>query len=306
MKLKNIIYILLAVIIMPSVLFGADARDVMRRAESADKRLNYRGIKITTVNFESGSVTSKLKVVHLRPNLTRTEYYTPSALAGIVVIQNGLDFWKFIPRNKSWEHLCPRVILSDDSYGHGFLTNFNLQIVGSEHVAGRPTYVVQAVPKRGIEYSHRVWVDKEHYFIIRTEAETPNGRILNSSKYLKIDLNPQAISRSNFKVSGKVISQSKVKNVGFKISKPKYLPSGYKLMGITCMRLNGRSCVHLQYSNGVNSISLFEHKFDCYKPSPPIKSRITNIYSWTRRNISYTIMSDLSHLELQKIARSTR
>ena len=304
MNLKNVIPASIIILLIPVVLLGASAQDVLRRAETADKRLNYKGVKITTVHFADEAVTSKLKVTHLRPNMTRTEYFSPAALAGIVVLQDGINFWKFHPREDAWERMCPKVILSDESECHGFLNHFDLKITGVEKIAGRPAYVVCAIPKRGVESAHRVWVDKEYYIVTGTQAENPDGTVVNSSRYINIEVNPQGISPSLFKVSGRVKQVSEPNDVTFRLMKPSYVPPGYRLIGITSMMVNDFSCAHLQFSNGVNSISLFEHKINTKRQCPPIRSKITNVLDWNYKGFSLTLMSDLSMSELRKIAKS--
>lgn len=306
MNIKKTVAATIITTILPAILYGASAQDILKRAGTADKRLNYRGIKTTKVRFSNGVVTAKFKVAHMKPDMTRTDYFSPSAIAGIVVLQDGRSFWKYHPRENEWERISPKVLLSNESECNGFLHNFNLKITGTEKIAGRPAYIIYAFPKSGTEAARRVWVDKEHYMIIGMQVESPNGHIMNSSRYTNLSINPRGISPTIFKVTGRVNRQPQSCGVEFKIMKPSYLPSGYRLTGIMNMRVNGYSCAHLQFSNGANSISLFEHKICNEKPTPPIRSRITNVLVWNKRGISCTIMSDLSKSELRKIANSIR
>ncbi len=51
--------------------------------------------------------------------------------------------------------------------------NYQFQLIGSGSVAGRPVYVLDAVPKRSDKYLFRgrIWVDAEDYAVARVEGE---------------------------------------------------------------------------------------------------------------------------------------
>ncbi len=52
-------------------------------------------------------------------------------------------------------------------------TNYNFQMVGLSTLDGRPTYVIDALPKREDKYLFRgrIWVDAEDYALARVEGE---------------------------------------------------------------------------------------------------------------------------------------
>ncbi len=76
---------------------------MVRRAESATKSVSYRGKKVATVYFGGKHTTSTLRVVHKNSGKTRTDFYTPRAIAGIVVIQDGAKVWRYSPSHNLWE-----------------------------------------------------------------------------------------------------------------------------------------------------------------------------------------------------------
>ena len=51
--------------------------------------------------------------------------------------------------------------------------NYEFSLVGSGHIAGRPAYVIEAIPKRSDKYLFRgrVWVDAEDYALVRVEGQ---------------------------------------------------------------------------------------------------------------------------------------
>ena len=51
--------------------------------------------------------------------------------------------------------------------------NYEFSLFGSEVIAGRPAYVIEAIPKRSDRYLFRgrIWVDAEDYALVRVEGE---------------------------------------------------------------------------------------------------------------------------------------
>ena len=197
MKATRLVSVMIAVLFAPTVLLAIGPKEVLRRAQDADKHVSYRGLKTVKVYFGGRFAHSTVKVVHLKPDKTRTEYFSPQALAGIIVIDDGLDSWKYHPRERVWEHIGPCAESSPNAFD-----NYNVRLIGTDRVAGRTSYVIHAVPNHRGESVRRLWVDKQHYLITATQVETPLGRIINSSRYTSINFSPGNITSAAFKVTG--------------------------------------------------------------------------------------------------------
>ena len=295
----------LAACIAPAAALAGDPSELLRKAEAADRNVSYRGMKAASFYFAGHMGHAALKIVHLKPDKTRTEYFSPKILAGIVLIRDGAKSWRYSPQEDTWEETGFRPTFTEGAIERGAFDNFQLRLVGTEQVAGRQTYIILAAPRSDGEAAHRLWVDKEVYLIIATEVEAPNGSVVNSSRFTTITVNPDDISPSAFKVNGKVKPVSPPSPVGFIVAKPSYLPKGYALVGQATLTVNGRSCAHLQFSNGANTISLFQRTAGGEKPKV-MRSSITQVLCWKREGILYTLMGDVPSAELRKIADSIR
>lgn len=308
MSSKKLLHILILTILaafaVSPIVLGANAIDILRRSEDADKHVSYRGLKTVNVYFAGRSAVSTLKVVHLKPNKTRTEYFTPAQIAGTILIEDGPNIWKYDPRSSEWQKACVRQ--QDNSVWEKVLKNYDVKIIGTDSIAGRPTYVIHATPRHKGENAHRVWIDKDYFLTIRTQEENSRGVVVDSSRYTNIEINPGNISQAAFKISGKVKSTNENKATEIKVVKPGYLPKGYKLVAITNMSVNCRCCAHLQFSNGVNTISMFQRPTDKCNAQSQMKSKSTNILTWVRGGMLFTLIGKVPRAELQKIADSTK
>lgn len=306
MKTGKLLSTMILALATSGALLGANAVDLLRQSEAADRHVTYRGMKLVNVSHGGTTSASTLKVVHLLPDKTRTEYFSPAALAGVIVIEDGPTVWKFIPSENAWEQARYRSPLPSREIHRRALENYDIEMAGTDQVAGRPTYVIHAVPRGMGETAHRLWIDRDCYLTVRTDVENLHGAVLSSARYTQIQINPPDISPASFKITGKIKPKPKPSCTRFTAVKPTYLPKGYRLIGVGSMSVNCRSCVHLQFSNGVNSLSLFEHQTDKDAPLKRTASKVGNVLTWARRGVLFTLIGDVPSVELQKIADSTK
>lgn len=298
---------LLIVLVCPPTL-GATVSEVLRRAEQAEKLVSYRGVKYASVRCcGEDEIRFKMGVIHLKPDKTRVTYLAPSTLAGMVTVRNGSHRWQYYPKQKRWVSCrgCP----SPNSFrvSGQLLRNYKVRITGTERVAGRDAYVVSAMPKLRGEPTHRIWIDRQRYIVLGTETKTGDGRVIRSSRFLSLSLDPKDIKPSLFQVKGNPGSVPKNgSKTGFRVLKPGYLPAGYKLIGASTSWVNGYACSHLRFSNGVDTVSLFQHQAGKMFPECEFLNKVTNVISWVKNGMHFTLMGDLSRSELQKIADSVR
>lgn len=286
---------------------GMTAVEIVRRAHDADCHVSYRGIKSTLVHTGSTQARAIIKVVHLAPNKLRKEYFAPASMAGTVVVQNGCQVWKRDPYDPTWE------VASSDRYGpsrsancEAALKNYDVKLLGSGKVAGRDAHIIRAVHNNGKEPRCTIWVDKQCFLVLKTVAETPEGVLRSSSGFTSIAINPSDISPSIFAVGGKVQSITTPSGLDFPVRKPSYLPKGYKMIGFTKENVCGHPCAHLQYSNGVNTISLFERKYTGPSRAPKVPDKLATVITWVRDNTLFTLVGEAPRSELQKVADSTK
>jgi outer membrane lipoprotein-sorting protein len=300
--MRKVLLLLICAAVSQGAVHGASAVEIARRARSADELVSYRGTKAVCVTVNGKSACSVIKVVHMRPDMTRKEYFSPSECAGMIVIGYGSDTWKYDPHSRLWEQVHSLFLKSSD----GVFDNYDVQLVGSESVAGRDAYVIKAVPKHAGDSLHKVWVDKKSYVMLRTQVQTAAGTALSSSKFTTIAIEPGDISRAAFAVAGKVRNVSAPASVDFVVRRPSYLPRGYKMVGLANAIVTAHVCAHLQFSNGVDTISLFERKSDRGATELRTPRRLTTMMTWARGGVLYTLVGDISRLELHKIATSIK
>lgn len=307
MILKRLYAVVIVGLVASAVAYGATANDIVRKAHAADGQVSYRGIKVACISVGGRSVTSQMQITHLKPDMTRTQYSSPKVLAGVVVVQRGRGAWRYSPREKTWDQLHNATSTQADPDLSFALANYSVRLLGSAKAQGlrRDAWVVLATPKRAGEPTVRVWIDKKTYLTLRTQTEKPGGGVTSSSTFTSLTVNPAGIRASLFAVPMKAKPTATVGRLDFRVAKPKYMPKGYKLVGQSRDKVSGHSCVHLQFSNGVNTISLFERRSAGNSKAPKVPDRFVSVMTWTRHQVLFTLIGELPRAELQKIADST-
>lgn len=303
---RKLLALILCVATIPGSVYAMTAVEIARRALDADRHVSYRGVKSTIVRVNQVQTTSAIKVVHRMPDMTRKEYFAPSPLAGTIVIQSGREAWKCDGCGPLWENVISAKCAPGRPNCDSAFANYVVELAGSEKIAGRDAYVIRAVPKGNKEPHRTLWVDKKCFLILRTQVETPEGSLLGSSGFTSITINPGNISPSAFVVAGKVESLRVPAGLDFRVRRPSYLPKGYRLIGLTRESANGHPCAHLQFSNGVNTISLFERKCAEAADAPRVPKKLTTVVAWVRDGVLFTLIGEVARAELKKVADSTK
>jgi len=280
-----------------------DALDLVRRSQSADRTVSYRGLKYADIWIAGRVIRAHFKIVHSKPDRTRTEYFAPSELAGIITIDRGTESWRFLPNQRKWQHykweLAPgRLDLA--------LANYRVVPAGQATVAGRPAAILQLVPKKRGNPSLTIWVDARHYVVLKTESRNASGAPTTISAFRQITFEPNDIPASAFearpdvKVPGNPVRYPKVPVV-----KPRYVPKGYSFVNVSIVQVGKQDAWHLMYTNGINTISIFERERGG-KDTGNWKPGIANLTRLDQGNTTFTIISDIDKRELRKIADSLR
>lgn len=284
-----------------------DAEAIIRRARACDKNVSYRGIKVVHLERDERPMDMSMKIIHLKPDKTRTEYFSPEVLAGRIIIDDGSSVWRFSPQANLWEPVeCGRAH-QRDHLNVDVLENFTLSIVGDDIVAGRRVHVIHVRPRLPGESSRRLWIDREHYLLLAMQVESSNGRMTSSSRFKSIEFNPGDISPSLFEVPKAVESRpASEEKPPFPARKPRYAPEGYKLVGTNWNSVGNMRWYQFQYSNGANTISVFQRKLDSPRVEPKDISDLHNVFTRSHKGMHFTLIGVVSRSELRKMAESIR
>jgi negative regulator of sigma E activity len=260
--------------------------------------------------------------IHQSAGRSRIDYITGPA-SGVSVVDNGNLVVRLDPATKQ-ASICRAKAPADDV--NLLLANYQAVPFKDDTVADGACYVVRLAPKYPGNPSKKLWIDKETFIPLRTERFDSDGKLASFSECIIVGFMQQNEKYfrtprgwRNLRMTSTPISNAAAaaRTAGFKPVNPSYIPGGYKLAGYSTSELcPSVQSVTLQYTNGLNVISVFERNGNCRKKNgsenggascftgPCVVSRNQHARMVQARSggLNIVIVSDLSRAELVKMA----
>jgi len=314
----------------------ARATELLSDALRARQSISYMA-QVQAIHFgPSGSVATIAREEHLAPDQTHKLYIAPQEMYGDSVVIHGAATYSYDAQHQ-------RVVIS-----HGpaldaqVITNGNLAlllanyrpIIGApEIVAGRPTIPCALVNRFTGERVMRVWIDAQTRLILQKETYHADGTIGSRTQFDNVRYTqaiPSALFATPIPSGYRVVDDNAptskasdvervVKDAGFTPASPRYLPEGFTVVSADVSTLKGVKTLHLMYSDGIRSLSLFENAanasadFGHLKPATTkiqnrdalyVNDGSTTLLSWKNSGLTFALVGDLDLKELKAIAAS--
>jgi outer membrane lipoprotein-sorting protein len=311
------------------------AANLLRAAMNAERTVSYVA-QIQTIRFgATGSEATIVKEEHLAPNQTHKVYLAPESLYGDSVIVRNDDTMTYDAKRS-------RVVVTHGPRYEESVTNGNLGLLLANYrpvlsttkiVAGRATIPCALINRFTGELVMRLWIDAETRLILQRETYHANGTVGSRVQFEDIRYTaaiPPAVfatpvphgytmvrredSGSPSTDVGRVLAQA-----GFSPAGPHYLPEGFTLVSADVATPKGTKTLHLLYSDGIRSLSLFETASNAptdYGKLKPVATKIgnrdatyvnegtTTLLSWKDKGLVFALVGDLDVKDLKAIASS--
>jgi negative regulator of sigma E activity len=313
-----------------------DAVALLRASIEAPRDLSYVG-QFETVRFSSNRASATIvKVEHRAPTLTRRWYLAPESLYGDYTITRGDATYEFDTKHAKVT-ISRNALMDDPSAASGnfdrVMQNYRALVDGSDTVADRLTYAVVLINKYTGERAARMWIDRGTGLVLKKEEYHANGSVAAQTRFEGIRYTasiPDGIFSTQTpagyaEVSGPDVAQpsadieSAIKDAGFTPYTPKDLPQGFSLTGADVTTVSGVRTLHLLYSDGLRTISLFENAtgaaadFGTLRPKTAtfeghdaqyVEDGPTTLLTWKEHDLHFALVGDLLEPELVAIATS--
>ncbi len=246
-----------------------NATDILKKSYEAETRASLTGRMRTTLYTGSAATTGDIAICRSGRQVRMDYLSGPSA--GMSILDDGRSMTRLDSRTKT-----AYVSGTPEAPEHLslLLANYTPVVTGTGRVAGRDCYVLAIRPKYPGNPSKRLWIDQSTFVALKTERFGSDGKPTMSTEYTSVDYSKRP-SASLFVVakgwrtvrlaaSGDSSLDAVRKAVGFIPVKPGYVPKGYRFDGYY-LRENPRGIrfAGLRYTNGMNTISVYEHDRPC-------------------------------------------
>jgi outer membrane lipoprotein-sorting protein len=310
------------------------AKDLLRAAMQAPAKTSYVG-QVQILRFGSQkSEASIFRIEHRAPDLTRRWYLAPQDLYGDSIISHGETTYSIdIKRDRvvvTQDDAIDDQVAEDDNFG---LLNANYRVDEGprETLFGRPVRTLVLTNRYTGVATMRVRLDAQTFLVLDRLQYAPNGALVSQMRFENLRYTndiPQAIfsvPNSMTHVDGprrgmpSYDLQRLIKTAGFDARGPKYLPEGFLPIAGNVVDMKGVRSLHLLYSDGIRTASLFENAKGATVDMSGFKALDTKVeghdaryvedgpttlLAWSEAGLHFTLVGELTRNELEKIAAS--
>jgi outer membrane lipoprotein-sorting protein len=318
---KELLWLLLTVCVFIDFVYGISIEYKIKDAIYYSKT-SYSGIQ--TIIFWSAkgkSIACEAKIFFKAPNKMRIEYEGNKNLSQHILIDNGeYEYLYDKTKNIAYVSISPHKNIGDIDEKFKLLKkNYQFVLLGSENIAGRVTDVVAIKSQNKENPWRKIWIDNEYHIILQDKT-FQEDELLHLSNFTTINF-PKELSDDLFILPGnvkiipktsKVTSFTDIKKLQektkFKLFLPSYIPEGYVFDKADLVEKKKYEFVRIQYSDGLNILSLFETptKIDFRGYQEPEQIMNYKLVYRKYKGINFTIIGVLSHKMLSQIINSIK
>lgn len=301
------------------------AREIVRLYLRQGSRQPYQAEERTRL-FRDRMIESTQIVKHQGPGRTRIEYTDPPLLQGDILLVNGGRIFKYIRRqNRILEGPVPVEEFNNRAQAllQGVIKGrITVRVVGSEQIAGQNAAIVEIRPVRGGAFFKRLWIDERTGVRLKIEDADPQGNVISTSYFTRIDYSPSFLPRDFSPASLPNVPhepllpdtpplpnvQAAQQQVPYPIYEPS-LPAEFTLTGVWVAPPAGQPVTILRYTDGVITFALFQHPVRLPQNAPerrrvPPARLINGAARWISGDRSYFLIGNLKPETFRQIVSS--
>ena len=262
---KTLLALFLTVLAVPAVAQTSTPNEWLDRMSSVVSTMDFEG---TVIRQRDGN-SEAIKVVRKIVDGVVHERLVTQEGAGLEIVRVGNEVHCILPDKKSvliefWNDdstLFSTLPSSEIQFG----SEYDLFLAREERVAGRTAIVLAVRPHDSYRYGHRIWLDSETAFPLRTELHSGDGELLDQLKFAEVTLNSEipaqrlapSISLEGYTWYPEPV-RANVRNIDTDwVSRD--LPPGFRPVSSTTETMAGTddAVTHIMFSDGLANVSVF-------------------------------------------------
>jgi sigma-E factor negative regulatory protein RseB len=187
---------------------------------------------------------------------------------------------------------------------------YTLQQLGDERIAGRTTSVLNVKPKDAFRYGYKYWLDSDTGVLLKCDLLDENNDIVEQMMYTSFNKD-SAAPPSAFNIpllegyTRQTLDKSRGRPVdtGWRVTN---MPQGFMLTQSTVRNDGGNGSLHLMFSDGLASVSVFIEPVDssAHRLDGASNMGALNAYGTQSNGSQITVMGEVPQATLARIAES--
>lgn len=257
----------------PTVAFTQDRDELLSAAITAPSNVSYTGVVEATRMGTHNAEVDVYRLEHLAPNLTRRTYTAPSSLAGESIVARGDLLFSVDDRRhrivEARNEAAADATLVAAEYAL-LRENYEVLDKGDESFDARHAIDVALVNKESHRITMLLRIDAASKVALSRQEFGPTGNLVSETRFEAIHFTapaardfslPQQFSVVRDPTFGGAPEQPEraIAGAGFDARAPRSLPGGFAQVEGNLTDMRGVHTLHLLYSDGIRTISLFEN-----------------------------------------------
>ena len=278
---------------------------------AAVQSTSYEG---TVIRLHDGG-TETLRVAHTVTDGVIQEKVVSQEGDGLVILRNGDKVHRILPDRQSvlvedWDSDSTLFSTLPSSYMR-FGSEYDLALDRRERIAGRETIMLVIRPHDEFRYGHRIWLDTETSFPLRTQL-VDGSTVIEELKFADItitqDIHPSRLTTTFVTDQFSWFKQSSVPH-GSDVETAwvnDELPSGFTAVSTheEMMAGDDEMVTHILFSDGLANVSVFISSKSNYSVPGPAREAGTNSYCATIGDFEITAIGEVPAATVKQIATS--
>jgi len=240
---------------------AGDVSDLLKKMSSADEDVNYQGVfvlrksdKLSSMRVEHGrdergvwesleSLNGEARKV-VRVNEEVTSIYPERNLVTVSVTKGKSSLHPTLPENLDKLEAYYTVAQLDD-----------------DRIANHSAVVLDVMPKDKFRYGYRYWLDTETGVLLKCDLLNENSEVVEQMMFTVLEYLSEAPAAAFSEIDVKGFEYKKlgkdrvvVPNTAWQVTG---LPVGFMLTQSSEHKINNSQSLHLMYSDGLASVSVF-------------------------------------------------
>jgi sigma-E factor negative regulatory protein RseB len=288
--------------------------DWLERMSAAVATIDYEGTVIRRQNGEAQA----LKVVHKVVDGVVNEKVITQEGNGLEIIRSGNEVHCILPDKKSvlieqWNDrstLFSTLPSSEVSLG----SEYDLSLVREERVAGRPAVLLAIRPHDSFRFGHRIWLDRETAFPLRTELVANDGQLIEQFKFA--DINLESVVSQHALTPSMNLDNFTWYTDPLRVEAAEVetnwacddLPPGFRVISTRHEQLPGADTpvTHIVYGDGLATVSVFIAENQEQEIARRSNVGASSSFSFESGNYQITAVGEVPAETVQRIASSMR
>ncbi|GMR17338.1 MAG: MucB/RseB C-terminal domain-containing protein [Gammaproteobacteria bacterium] len=276
--------------------------------------MDYQG---TVIRRQQGS-SEALKITHKIIDGVVHEKLVSQEGNGLEIIRFGNEVHCILPDSKQvlieqWNNqstLFHSLPSSETRFG----AQYDVRMVRQDRVAGRPAMLLAVRPHDQYRFGHRLWLDRETAFPLRTELVDSDGTVIEQIKFAEVQLGqsiPASELRPSFDLDTFTWYAQPARGQSVAIETEWVaddLPPGFRVISVNSEDLPGAEtpATHIVYSDGLATVSVFvgETNDEVVEKHSSVGS--SSAYTIANGDFQITAIGVVPERTVQQIASSMR